>query len=220
MYFLVFEFYTADGIIDLLGKNCYCRCSHDNFSLPVDIVEEIRIYTWMKYFIGIDPGVSGAVVVVDDQFKLCALHSFSEFGALEMLRLVTYSYVKSAEAVFILEAVHAHPQDSATSMFKFGTEVGKIQGYLWGQGRPVLEYSPQTWQRHLPYAPTPKERVRAYCDVTWGLDRFVMPGRRVPDQGMMDAACIAVYGRQVAFGEVDPPKATVKKVKRRNIKII
>jgi crossover junction endodeoxyribonuclease RuvC len=148
--------------------------------------------------LGIDPGITGALAVVDEEQVLFVddlpLHHLKhgkavkaelDLGGLREL-LTGYDY----DTVFI-EQVAARPGQGVTSMFRFGLVIGQIIGLVVGLGRPYSLVSPQRWQRKVGCGPTPDEaRRRAgqlYPDVVQYLTR-----KR--DAGRADAILIARSG--------------------------
>lgn len=168
-----------------------------------------------KIYAGIDPGQTGAVCLISEHGFLQKLLKFDSYDPLTILADAFLGNLErdfdppnrlysSNQLCVILEHVHAMPGQGVTSMFTFGVGYGRIQGWLHCKNQPFTFISPQSWQKHLPAAPTPKERVKAYCEKRWGLDRFMFPRCRVPHQGCMDAAAMADYGRLVAEGKLEP----------------
>jgi len=167
-------------------------------------------------FVGIDPGQTGGISILLPNSQLSVLR-FDGEDPLEVLDgiSVALSFCPSV----VLESVHAMPGQGVTSMFTFGVGFGRLQGWLTAKGVKFELYAPQTWQGFLPYADTPKAKVRLYCERRWGLDKFIFPGCRVPHQGCMDAACMAEFKRLVTIGEIEPPKVRKPSKRRQAIRI-
>lgn len=160
---------------------------------------------------GIDCGKSGACAVVDMNGANPRWAGFDrEDGAVECIkRMLNWPVERLA-----VEHVHAMPGQGVVSMFTFGVEVGKVHGTLTAMDRPFLIVTPQVWQRILPDGIDAKKRVRKFCEDTWGLDRFIPAGCRVPHQGGMDAAVIAEWCRRVTHGLEEFPKDKIKRQKK------
>lgn len=101
--------------------------------------------------IGIDPGLSGAIVVLGKGWSILAAHRMPVFkhrtgnrvdGAAlaEMLR-------PWDDAHAVLEEVHAMPEDGAASAHTFGRSVGVAQGVVQTLSIPLTEVSPVAWKR-------------------------------------------------------------------------
>ena len=108
------------------------------------------------YFIGIDPGKSGAFAVLDDQHSIIYLELFTDWtNARHKL------YPFSASNTFAtLELVHAMPRQGVVSMFSFAENYGAWQGLLHGLGIPFQFVTPQRWQKTvLDFLPTKQPKA-------------------------------------------------------------
>lgn len=166
-------------------------------------------------FLGIDPGQKGAAVALRGNGSTVYL---CKFDGLDPLKVIEF-YRPGEIISVILEQVHAMPGQGVSSMFNFGVGYGRLQGFLTGRGIAFQLVPPQTWQAWLPPLEDPKERARAYAAEAWGLERFIGAGCRVPHQGMIDAACMAEYGRRLHLGLVTPPAARTPRKKLQPIKL-
>ena len=100
----------------------------------------------MSFFMGIDPGYSGAVAVVDykgrivDSVRLSETeHDVSEFIA-EYASDVTFA---------ILEKVNAMPRQGVSSTFKFGTSYGFCRALLVCHRIRFETTPPGVWQKTM-----------------------------------------------------------------------
>ena len=99
-----------------------------------------------KVFIGIDPGVSGAITALDENGKVFALTKMPQTmgDLLHFLQQFT-----NDDALCYLEKVHAHPGDGAVSVFKCGQGFGWLQMALLAAKVKTIEVLPNTWMRGL-----------------------------------------------------------------------
>lgn len=165
-----------------------------------------------NYFIGIDPGATGAVAILDDAGNLFGVHRFNGENVSTVLRRVLGD-LGYTEIFVAIEAVHARPGQGVCSMFTFGMGYGRIQGFLDAHLVDYKLYTPQAWQRFLPQAATPKDRVKAWAVRKFQLKDFIFEGCRVPHQGCMDAAAIAEYHRCIKLELLSAPKDKKRKKK-------
>mgnify|MGYP000868021981 FL=1 len=168
-------------------------------------------------FVGIDCGVTGGVTALDQDGLLIKLARFDKKNPVEVMRSFFSELMADAsveEISVALEAVNSRSGQSVTSMFNFGVSYGKLQGFLEAFKLPYALYYPQTWQKWLPKASGPKDRVKAWALPKFTPDPFIFSGCRVPHQGCLDAAGIAEYHRAVTVGSLVRPKP-VRPVKRR-----
>ncbi len=151
--------------------------------------------------LGIDPGASGALAVVEDG-QLVALvdmptltvkrgtREVREVNAPALAHAILDLGPGSIDAA-LLEKVGAMPGQGVSSMFAFGRAVGVIEGVLGGLLIPYSTVPPQEWQRAM--------RVRGGKDGARERAMRLFPARaaefaRKKDDGRADAALIASYG--------------------------
>jgi len=100
----------------------------------------------MKLFMGIDPGASGAISLVD-----------SDGGIIETIRLketehdistFVSGYAAGVEWA-VLEKVHAMPRQGVSSTFKFGVSFGFCKGLLVCHRIRFSLVPPGVWQRSM-----------------------------------------------------------------------
>ena len=125
----------------------------------------------MKYILGIDVGLSGALALYSEDELLTfpipliigkklrnGKKLKNTIDILELSRMVD-SWSKNIKFV-IIEQVHAMPSQGVTSMFNFGMTYGIIQGIVAANFLPVKFVSPQTWKKALK-VPADKKSSRA-----------------------------------------------------------
>ena len=155
----------------------------------------------MSFIIGIDPGASGAVAIIEDTGKL--VHVF-EMPAVEMVvggkakrrvspemlaaELELYAY-QGARAVS--EQVGAMPGQGVTSMFAFGESFGLAKGVLAGMKIPTTTVTPGKWKKALQLN-SGKDGSRAKAAQIWPASAGEF--KRVKDDGKAEAALIAYWG--------------------------
>jgi crossover junction endodeoxyribonuclease RuvC len=153
--------------------------------------------------IGIDPGLSGAIVAIrGTEVLLCEdVPTFAQDKGREydipamadMLRCV----ILGRDVLVTLERAQAMPKQGVTSMFNFGRGYGIWLGILGGLGIPYQTVRPCDWTRMLKGLPGKgKERSILFASQYFP-DLELTPGRcRKPKDGRADAACLAWYGSQ------------------------
>lgn len=112
----------------------------------------------MKTYIGIDPGKSGGIAVIDGEnggqriryWKMPAterdvwdlVHSFNSglFGG-DMLKM--------NDAFAVIEQVHAMPKQGVTSVWTFSGSYHGVRMALIGAGIPFETVTPQKWQKFM-----------------------------------------------------------------------
>lgn len=149
-----------------------------------------------KLTIGIDPGISGAIVVLSGDTPI-------EWMRMPSTKLGTSSRVNGAEiSAFLrgfvgahcyLERVAAMPGQGVTSMFSFGHAAGVVEGVLSGLHIPFTTVTPVSWKKRagLP-AGVEKDAARARAIQLWPAWRAL--DKKGEGQAMADAALIARFG--------------------------
>jgi crossover junction endodeoxyribonuclease RuvC len=102
--------------------------------------------------LGIDPGLTGGLAVVDSFGKLVKAWEMprAASGELDLNRLtaiVLDAVHKCGVNHGIIEQVHAMPGQGVSSMFKFGMVFGAVQGILAARSIPFTLVRPQAWQK-------------------------------------------------------------------------
>ncbi len=104
----------------------------------------------MISFIGIDPGLTGAACLLDENLRNSGAYTpiFYDFngaaGAAEFLR----GWTRRRDILgALIEDVGARPRDGRVSLFKFGHNAGIWEGILAALLIPYTKMRPQEWQR-------------------------------------------------------------------------
>lgn len=139
--------------------------------------------------IGIDPGASGGIAVLNP--TVLAVHKLdgTERDARDFLCGVNLS-----ESFAYIERVHSMPKQGVASSFKFGQSYGFLRGLLIGLGIPFEEVTPQKWQKAMGCM------SKGDKNVTKGRAQQLFPGVKVT-HAIADCLLIAEYGRRIK-GEV------------------
>ena len=162
--------------------------------------------------IGIDPGKTGAVValVLASTGIRCVYQALTHHVAPGLEPALMYRATMDARNAIIdatpedvgytisavLERVGAMPKQGLSSTFHFGHGRGVWAGVLAGHGWHVLEPRPADWSRailrNIPGDDTKARAIMRASSVA-GLD-LIPTGCRVPQDGLADACCLALYG--------------------------
>ena len=150
--------------------------------------------------LGIDPGKSGAVAVLNQRGALVAVHDMPIVGPIVsavLLDELVHDYVDplhdGPSGTAVIEDVHAMPKQGVTSSFSFGRSLGVAEGVLAGNGYSLRYVSPAKWKKALGLTSDKGVSRRRAIEV-W-------PNRaswfaRVKDDGRAEAALIALWWLQ------------------------
>lgn len=164
----------------------------------------------MKY-IGVDPGVEGAVAVVDEgevisveRFKTITIKvgkknrsSYDVAALLAQFRSLREAFGNSM--VFI-EQVTSRRKQGVVSMFSMGRGAGLLEMAIASCGFPYQYVTPQAWKKKLMAGFSGGDKDES-CIVVNRLFPVAMPliakPRKGYDHNKADAILIAEYGRQL-----------------------
>lgn len=104
-------------------------------------------------FVGIDPGLNGAVAIVDGERRCIEVHDTPlgrdrDYDGPAMADLIRRA-ATTEQTVIIIEAVHSMPHDGKASAFTFGVGLGRWLGICDALGIKVNPVSPRTWKRTM-----------------------------------------------------------------------
>lgn len=145
--------------------------------------------------LGIDPGATGAVCLIDRN------------GAplIELLAEITPGWLRGLEyqpmdMLAVIEKVGARPGQGVTSMFTFGQGYGRILGWLEALEIPHVRVTPQIWQRDVhrgcPAADSKARSLEAARRLFPAVNLKATPRSKTPHKGIIDALLIAEHGRR------------------------
>lgn len=146
----------------------------------------------MSIIAGIDPGKSGAIVILKDGL-IYQKHLLSQ--VIPKIHLQTFG-VK----IVWVEKAQVMGKESARAMFNYGRDYGYMLGTLNGCGFDINFVPPAVWTNLLhKKSPTtfdnPKTTSLYVARQIWPAEDWRASDRcRVPHDGIVDAALIAYYG--------------------------
>lgn len=159
----------------------------------------------MNFVIGVDPGASGAVAILEHGGKLVQVFDMPAVEvkvggktkrrvSAEMLAAELKLYADQGATAWV-EHVSAMPGQGVSSMFAFGESFGLARGVLAGLRVPVYTVPPAVWKREL-QVNAGKDGSRAKAAQMWPEQAGEF--KRVKDDGRAEACLIAEWGRRKA----------------------
>ena len=149
----------------------------------------------MSLRIGIDPGASGAIVVLHDNkivgFLLMPVFKDGKSTRVNGAEVANFMRKYPGGHVY-LERVHAMPGQGVSSMFTFGHAAGVVEGILQGACIPYTLVTPQSWKKRAGLIGADKDAARSRAIQLY-------PDLRILDlkgkgQAVADAILIARFG--------------------------
>ena len=149
---------------------------------------------------GIDPGVSGAISVLENKkvievFEMPTMidgkKSKRQVNGAQVTNIIKEKLDKNKEIIVVVEHVNAMPGQGVTSMFNFGQSFGVIKGICSALSLPIYFVRPVKWKKHFNLIKTNKDASRTkvieiYPEISSKLSRK-------KDSNKADAILIARY---------------------------
>ena len=155
----------------------------------------------MRYVIGIDPGASGAVAILDVDGKLIEVWDIPtvqiKSGKTTKKRISPEMFAseirhwQDAEFCYT-EKVAARPGQGVSSMFQFGESLGIIRGLMAALLIPTTLVTPAVWKKDMKLPAASKEWSRQRAAQLW--PSHAKEFSRVKDDGRAEAALLAMWG--------------------------
>ena len=118
--------------------------------------------------IGIDPGLSGGIAILDDLkiYDIFDMPIMSEgkknknqLNSAQLVNIINKHVLKKENTFVIVEQVSAMPGQGVTSMFNFGQTFGSIKGICAALGLPIFYVRPAKWKKHFELINSSKDFV-------------------------------------------------------------
>ena len=119
--------------------------------------------------IGIDPGLSGGIAILDDLkiFDIYDMPIMSEgkknknqLNSAQLVNLLKKNIIENEEVSVVVEQVNAMPGQGVTSMFNFGQTFGAIKGVCAALELPIFFVRPSKWKKHFELINSSKDSSR------------------------------------------------------------
>ena len=159
--------------------------------------------------IGIDPGLTGAIAVLEDKkvIELFEMPVMAEgkknkrqLNSAQLVKLLkdNIDNKKNEEVSVVVEQVNAMPGQGVTSMFNFGQSFGAIKGICAALGLPIFFVRPSKWKKHFELINASKDSSR-----TKVIEMYPVLSSRLSkkkDVNKADAILIARYFSETRLG--------------------
>ena len=158
--------------------------------------------------IGIDPGLSGGVAVLENDKvkKLFDMPVMPEgkknkrqLNSAQLVKLMKDNIVKEEEIAIIVEQVNAMPGQGVTSMFNFGQTFGALKGICAALGLPIFFVRPSKWKKHFELINSSKDSSRTKAIEMYPFLSDQLSKKK--DVNKSDAILIARYHYETRFIE-------------------
>ena len=119
--------------------------------------------------IGIDPGLSGGIAILDD-LKIFDIYDMpimpegkknkNQLNSAQLVNIIKKNLIPNGDTFLIVEQVSAMPGQGGTSMFNFGQTFGSIKGICAALGLPIFYVRPAKWKKHFELINSSKDASR------------------------------------------------------------
>ena len=119
--------------------------------------------------IGIDPGLSGAIAILEEN-KVLSLFDMPvmaegkknkrQLNSAQLVNIIQDNTNEEDEIAVVVEQVNAMPGQGVTSMFNFGQTFGAIKGVCAALKLPIFFVRPSKWKKHFELINSSKDSSR------------------------------------------------------------
>ena len=158
--------------------------------------------------IGIDPGLSGAIAVLEDN-KIKDLFDMPvmtegkknkrQLNSAQLVKLLTENIKINEDIAIVVEQVNAMPGQGVTSMFNFGQTFGAIKGISATLKLPIFFVRPSKWKKHFELINSSKDASRTKAIEMY--PSFADQLSKKKDVNKSDAILIARFFSETGFKE-------------------
>ena len=119
--------------------------------------------------IGIDPGLSGAIAVMQDKIVINIYDmpvmaegkkNKRQLNSSQLVNIIKENINEDEDTIVVVEQVNAMPGQGVTSMFNFGQTFGAIKGVCAALRLPIFFVRPSKWKKHFELINSSKDASR------------------------------------------------------------
>lgn len=157
----------------------------------------------MGYVISVDPGLDGAIAVLED-LALLSVHDMPtaekthgkgrqlDAYALDEMLVDILKRIDATETTVVVERVTAMPKQGVSSMFSMGRSLGVIEAIIATHGMPVVWVLPTAWKKHWSLTGKAKDAARTKVIEIYPKHRELFKLKKHVDRA--DAVLLGLYG--------------------------
>ena len=119
--------------------------------------------------IGIDPGLSGAIAILENKQVITLIDmpvmaegkkNKRQLNSAQLVSIIKENIKNNEEVVVVVEQVNAMPGQGVTSMFNFGQTFGAIKGVCAALDLPIFFVRPSRWKKYFELINSSKDSSR------------------------------------------------------------
>ena len=160
--------------------------------------------------IGIDPGLSGAIAILEDKKVLNIFDmpvmaegkkNKRQLNSAQLVNIIKENTIKNEDIAVVVEQVNAMPGQGVTSMFNFGQTFGAIKGVCAALNLPIFFVRPSKWKKHFELINSSKDASRTKVIEMYPSLSNQLAKKK--DVNKSDAILIARYFDDKELGKID-----------------
>ena len=150
--------------------------------------------------LGIDPGLSGAIAVLENK-KVLNIYDMpvmaegkknkKQLNSAQLVNIIRENINDNEEKAVVVEQVNAMPGQGVTSMFNFGQSFGVIKGVCAALSLPIFFVRPSKWKKYFELINSSKDSSRTKVIEMYPLLSSQLSKKK--DVNKSDAILIARY---------------------------
>ena len=160
--------------------------------------------------IGIDPGLSGAIAILEDKkvldlFEMPVMaegkKNKKQLNSAQLVNIIKNNIENENETAIVVEQVNAMPGQGVTSMFNFGQTFGAIKGVCAALELPIFFVRPAKWKKHFELINASKDSSRTKVIEMYPTLSNVLAKKK--DVNKSDAILIARYFSETRLKDIN-----------------
>ena len=160
--------------------------------------------------IGIDPGLNGAIVIMENNKVLSVFDmpvmsegkkNKRQLNSAQLVRIIKENTLANDDINVVVEQVNAMPGQGVTSMFNFGQTFGAIKGVCAALELPIFFVRPAKWKKHFELINASKDSSRTKVIEMYPTLSNVLAKKK--DVNKSDAILIARYFSETRLKDIN-----------------
>ena len=160
--------------------------------------------------IGIDPGLNGAIVIMENNKVLSVFDmpvmsegkkNKRQLNSAQLVRIIKENTLANDDINVVVEQVNAMPGQGVTSMFNFGQTFGAIKGVCAALELPIFFVRPAKWKKHFELINASKDSSRTKVMEMYPTLSNDLAKKK--DVNKSDAILIARYFSETRFKDIN-----------------
>lgn len=171
---------------------------------------KINMEPFVKVYIGIDPGLTGAIAMIrsTDKFtppmiKVWKTPVISGMVDAAEVASILSEFTKGYTPLCCIEKAQAMPKQGVVGVFTYGKGYGQLIACLQIEAIPFYEIPPGTWKKKYSLIKQPKSvSVKVASQLFPSMTKSLYGPRGGLNDGVAEALLLADYCRRIGIGDI------------------